>query len=170
MSSENPYTPPEANLAGEGDASIIELASLGQRFGAALIDGLISWVCVGPLMFAFGYFEYTKQGKTPPFLLTLGLAAIGFVIFALVHSYFLKMNGQTVGKKLIGIRIADLNDNVPELPKVLGLRYLPVNAVAQIPVLGIFIALIDTLFIFRSDRRCVHDLIAGTKVVQVKKG
>ena len=30
---------------------------------------------------------------------------------------------------------------------------------------GQTLGLIDVLFIFRSDRRCVHDLIAGTKVV-----
>ncbi|WP_315983015.1 hypothetical protein [Aliamphritea spongicola] len=27
--------------------------------------------------------------------------------------------------------------------------------------------MIDNLFIFRKDKRCVHDLIAGTKVIEV---
>ena len=29
---------------------------------------------------------------------------------------------------------------------------------------------VDSCFIFRKDRRCIHDLIAGTQVVTVAKG
>ena len=49
--------------------------------------------------------------------------------------------------------------------KILGLRYVLVMLVAVIPFIGGLLGVIDFLFIFRSDRRCVHDLIAGTKVV-----
>jgi hypothetical protein len=45
-------------------------------------------------------------------------------------------------------------------------RYLPVQVVGSIPVLGMFASLVDVLFIFRDDRRCVHDLIAGTQVTK----
>ena len=49
--------------------------------------------------------------------------------------------------------------------KLLGLRYVLVMLVQAIPMIGQLLGLIDALFIFRGDRRCVHDLIAGTKVV-----
>jgi uncharacterized RDD family membrane protein YckC len=32
---------------------------------------------------------------------------------------------------------------------------------------NLILPLLDALFIFRQDRRCIHDLIAGTKVVQL---
>ena len=49
--------------------------------------------------------------------------------------------------------------------KLLGLRYVLVMLVMAIPIIGQLLGLADALFIFRSDRRCVHDLLAGTKVV-----
>ncbi|MBD3392455.1 MAG: hypothetical protein GF418_10265 [Chitinivibrionales bacterium] len=40
-----------------------------------------------------------------------------------------------------------------------------VGALQGIPILGSLFALINVLFVFREDHRCIHDLIAGTKVV-----
>ena len=55
---------------------------------------------------------------------------------------------------------------VPPFGKLIGLRYLPLMVVSVIPIPLIQIAgLIDALFIFRADRRCVHDLMAGTRVI-----
>jgi hypothetical protein len=35
-----------------------------------------------------------------------------------------------------------------------------------VPILGAIFWITDSLFIFRADRRCLHDLMAGTKVVR----
>ncbi len=104
-----------------------------------------------------------------PFLLIVTSSVLGFIGFLLLNGYFLKTNGQTVGKKLSGIRIADLDGKVPDFAKVVLLRYLPVSLVATIPLVGGYLTVIDVLFIFRSDRRCLHDLIAGTKVVTARR-
>jgi uncharacterized RDD family membrane protein YckC len=32
--------------------------------------------------------------------------------------------------------------------------------------LGGLLAVVDVLFVFRRDRRCLHDLVAGTRVVR----
>lgn len=37
--------------------------------------------------------------------------------------------------------------------------------ISAIPLAGAAFGLVDILFIFRADRRCIHDLIAGTHVV-----
>jgi hypothetical protein len=39
------------------------------------------------------------------------------------------------------------------------------QAIAMIPYVGNVIALIDVLMIFRTSRKCLHDDIAGTKVI-----
>ena len=88
------------------------------------------------------------------------------IIFMAINSYLLLTKGQTVGKWMLGIRIVDAASNgAATAVKLLGLRYVLVLLVMAIPIIGQLLGLIDVLFIFRSDRRCVHDLIAGTKVV-----
>ncbi len=170
MSDDNPYAPPMTDLTGfediSGDAL---LADRGTRFVAAFIDGIIGVCYALPIVFVLGDWKYIAARQNIPFYLTAAGAVLGFIAFVLIHGYILKRYGQTIGKKLMGIRIADLDGNVPDYAKVLFLRYLPISVVSLIPGLGQFLPLIDVLFIFRADRRCIHDLLAGTKVVKVTK-
>lgn len=143
----------------------MELASRRQRLGAVLIDMGIGVVYAIPLFYLFGGFRYVNQRMAEPTSTKIVIGVLGFVLFILVHAYFLKNDGQTIGKKLVGIKIVDLNNNVPGLWKIITMRYLPMEA-ALIPVLGPIFGLVDSLLIFRADRRCAHDHIAGTKVVK----
>jgi uncharacterized RDD family membrane protein YckC len=47
-------------------------------------------------------------------------------------------------------------------------RSLPITLFSLIPVIGGLLGLANIGFIFRKDRRCLHDIIAGTKVVQLE--
>jgi uncharacterized RDD family membrane protein YckC len=47
----------------------------------------------------------------------------------------------------------------------LGGRWLVPYLMTLIPFAGLVLALLDVLFIFRDDQRCLHDLLADTKVV-----
>jgi uncharacterized RDD family membrane protein YckC len=171
MSINNPYAAPQADMSHDNDIEENELASRWQRVGAAIIDGLIAMCWAVPLSFALGTISYQKRGIQPPYSLTLLSIVLGFIIFVIVHGYFLKTNGQTIGKKLVGIRIVALDGNLATLGKLLGLRYLLIQLIFLIPgagaMLGGLLSVVDCLFVFRSDRRCVHDLIAGTRVVKM---
>lgn len=70
---------------------------------------------------------------------------------------------QTIGKKLVGIKIvlASTGQNGGFVPNVSLRTWLNV-LLRIVPMYG----LIDILFIFRSDRRRIHGLIAGTAVVR----
>jgi uncharacterized RDD family membrane protein YckC len=161
----NPYETPKSNLETEGDAESVALASRGSRFLAAFIDGIVGAVIAVPFWFLTGMWSYIESGTAAPLTYTLGAAVYGFVGFVLVHYYFLNKNGQTVGKKILKIRITGVDDSLKGAPHLLLKRYLPMSLVSLIPVAGSILMLINVLFIFRKDRRCVHDLIAGTKVV-----
>ena len=167
MDEQNPYRGPDAAVAefSSGD----ELAGRGARLGAAIIDVIIMLVILLPIMFMCGNMETATAaaaaGEQVGLGTTLMWAVIGFVIFVIVQGFPLNATGQTWGKKLLKIKIVDLDGNKPPIGRLLGLRYLPIQAVGNIPLIGPVIGLVNVLLIFRSDRRCGHDLIAGTKVV-----
>lgn len=162
MADENPYAPPEAEVHVTESS---QLASLGLRLGGAIIDAIISFAIIFPLMYATGYWESAMAGEQS-LVQTVVLALLGIVAFLVVHGYLLARQGQTVGKRLVGTRIVSVQDEkILTFGRVIGLRYLPVWVVSQLPAIGPILGLIDVLFIFRRDRRCVHDLIAGTKVI-----
>ena len=165
MEQRNPYAAPKAQVDDKVDPGVVELAGRGQRLGAAIIDALIGVALAVPIWMFLGLSDYMAKGIEPPFAVTATSIVLGFVFFVAVHGYFLRQ-GQTVGKKILGIRITDLDDNRVSIGRLLGLRYAPISAVMFIPVVGNFLPLVDSLFVFRSDKRCIHDLIAGTKVIR----
>jgi len=46
-------------------------------------------------------------------------------------------------------------------------RAFPIAALRSVPVAGPWLWLLEVLPIFGNDRRCIHDMIAGTDVVKV---
>ncbi|MBU3020605.1 RDD family protein [Aestuariibacter sp. A3R04] len=149
-------------------ASVVEdrLASRGERFAAALIDAVVSILITIPLFFVVGL----ENLQEPSIGLTAMIFVYGFASFLLVHGFILFNYGQTVGKRFLKIRIEDLEDNQATFSTIMLKRYLPISIVAYIPVVGSILSLIDVLFIFRADKRCVHDLIADTRVCRVPEG
>jgi len=167
---ENLYSPPQSELQQKTNAQPNELAKRSSRFFAAFIDGLISLVFAVLFMIFAGPslgFELGQQ-QQPGMEYMVVASLYGIIVFALIHSYLLHMNGQTIGKKLIGIKIVSTSYNNISAVNILGKRYLPISIVSIIPVIGQILPLIDILFIFRANRKCIHDLIAGTCVIKCK--
>jgi len=72
-------------------------------------------------------------------------------------------DGQTIGKKIVNIRIVSVETGQNAgIVRSWVLRTWVNSLLWMIPIY----ALMDILFIFRQDRRCIHDLIAGTRVVK----
>ena len=171
MNDYDPYKAPESHVADVSMAADsradAELASRWRRLFASLFDGFLQMLFVFPLMYYLGVWESAMRGETMPVSQEIGFGIFGMVLFLILNGYLLKKYGQTIGKKLLKIRIVTLDGELPGFNRLIGLRVVPVWVVTYIPVIGYFLAVIDSLFIFRKDRRCAHDLIAGTKVVNV---
>jgi uncharacterized RDD family membrane protein YckC len=167
MANDDPFRAPASDVRDQ--LSEGQLAGRGKRLGAAIIDTLILLAVVVPMMWVGGYFsaamEAASRGQQVGFGTVMLWAVIGFIVFVVIQGVPLNASGQTWGKKLLNIRIVDLDGNKPPFAKLIGLRYLPIQIVANVPMVGPLLGLVNVLLIFRGDRRCGHDLIAGTRVV-----
>ena len=170
------YETPVTTAEETGTTSGPELAGRGRRLGAYMIDTTIAFIVLAvfaALNLGISLEDLTRapilvvEGPLPMAQEMSTAGSIWFlIIFMAINSYLLVTKGQTLGKLALGIRIVDAASNgAATAVKLLGLRYVLVMLVAVIPFIGGLLGLIDFLFIFREDRRCVHDLIAGTKVV-----
>lgn len=169
MTEQNIYQTPQSSVAGDGSGEA-DLASRWARLGAAILDSVIMALIVMPVAFSLGVFESLMEnpeagaaGLSAQYTVTMAL--LGTAAFFVVNGYLLATSGQTVGKKLVGIKIVSMEGSLLGFAKLIGLRYLPIWVVTYLPMLGGLLPLVDAVFIFRSDKRCIHDLIAGTQVV-----
>lgn len=167
---DNPYLPPAAPSSAShpppADADF-QLASRWKRLFAQLADGLICggviWLAI-LFVLGFSFKEAAAAGIGTQVLFAL----LGAAVFLGINGLLLVRQGQTVGKRLLGIRIVDDQGRVPPATALLVKRFGLVWAVAHVPVAGNLLGLVDALFVFRSDRRCIHDLVAGTHVVEAR--
>ena len=165
---------------GVGSATTgLALASTGIRLGAAFLDSVFLMICTlpGSIMIALGL---ARQNITDlrsiqsidwaPLARGAGVMGLGALLICLIQVWMLSTRGQTIAKRLFGIRIVRLDQSEPGFVHAVALRAIVPMAIqfvlGLIPFLGVVFWLVDIGFIFRPDRRCVHDLIAGTIVVQ----
>lgn len=164
----NPYQAPNAQLIDEALGNNSPLATKLSRLAAVLIDAIIGFTVAIPFWWLTGMFKDMAAGIQPSMTLQIAGGVYGLVLFVLIHGYLLHTYGQTVGKRLLGIYIADVNSqHKADFVSIVVKRFLPITVVSLIPIIGGVVALIDILFIFRADRRCIHDLITNTQVLKV---
>lgn len=93
------------------------------------------------------------------------LGVICLIALLVVNLRLLGRQGQSLGKKWAKVRVVRADGSPASLGRLVGLRYIVNSMIGVIPMVGSVYGLIDILFIFRGDRRCIHDMIADTKVV-----
>ena len=179
MESTNPYAPIATGPTVPSPSTPSELAGRFTRFAATMIDGFLMLIVLVPIQLASGYIAQLQAGRVNP-VLAISLSLAGFVVFLAFHGYPLVRRGQSLGKMATGIQIIDQRSESLLPPvRVIGYRYLwllpLVLVVAFIPGtlddnLVNLISLIDILFIFSVTRQCLHDRIAGSRVVIYRPG
>lgn len=160
------------------------LAERSQRFYAFLIDSLFSFSISFLIPIIFSILSFDSN-----FLLAL----FSFFIVVSIQGYLLINTGQSIGKRLMKIRIVDaVTLNVPSIRNVFLIRYILVWQIPNLLSLFLiqeedlilnsssdfsspenlislvaFLVLVQSLLIFKTDRRCGHDLISGTIVEKI---
>jgi uncharacterized RDD family membrane protein YckC len=176
LEAENPYAPPKSDVnvgATQAPAVEGELAERGTRFFSQMVDGLIALVVLIPAFIA-GVQGGVFHGGGPTVLfraftagatgVVSGLAWLALVLF---QAYLVTTTGQSIAKRWFRIKIVKLDGSRVSFVSGVLLRSWLMMVLQQVPGINMFAGLLDALFIFRQDRRCIHDLIAGTKVINL---
>jgi uncharacterized RDD family membrane protein YckC len=159
---DNPYAAPSAHVADAIQDEGQVLAERLTRLGAVLVDGVIFGIAYAPLII---WWVQKQQGNSATlFGMIGGLLVLALLAYNLV---LLHQEGQTIGKKLLNIRIVRTDGSRAGLARIFFMRILPVALLGAIPFLGLIVSLTDPLLIFRDSRQCLHDQIADTIVVKV---
>jgi len=157
----NPYSAPLAAV--DLPAPAMTLASRGQRLGAAILDGLVA-VPLGILAAVV-----LPMGQRNPNLMALMIAVLvaAFVAIVVINGIGIYRSGQTIGKRLLGIRVVRSNGDRVDFARYIFLRWLAIALLGVIPFIGGVITLLDALLIFRDNHKCLHDDFADTIVIMV---
>jgi len=159
------FAPPQAHVEDLATGEMV-LAGRGVRLVAVIVDTIIgaalAWAMMmipvmRPIMAADPGFWTLKPASL----------ALSIVLFLLVQGWPLVKRGQTIGKMVCKLRIVRTDGSRSDAWHVLGLRY-GVGMLTGIMVgVAMIYGLIDSLLIFRSSRKCLHDTIADTKVIKL---
>lgn len=184
------FGPPFGLGAASGGTAVdTTLAERGTRFVARLIDWVIEFACAIPGALILGE-EFLKvimaasQGKEPDLQdldaqrLALGaLVLLGaWLLLLIIQVWMLTTRGQSIGKRIMRIRVVRRDGSNAGILHAWVLRELLITVIgiviSLLPIVGPILLrpafhLVDWCFIFRDDQRCLHDLIAETKVVKV---
>lgn len=176
FSAESPTPPPPASPAAFAPSHHYDLASEkvkspipADRFSrliAAVIDSTVLAIALVPAFLLAG----AGAGLESNGLIAAGvLAALAAVLGLLVYQTRLLLDkGMTIGKRMISVRVVAEDGTPLGFGRIIGLRIMVPAFVGSVPLVGPIFSLLDALFIFREDRRCIHDHLAGTSVVCVE--
>lgn len=160
------------------------LAPRFSRFLAVALDSIIMLLCI---VVVFSIMGVALGSSLILFIASFFIPFIGFFIrmvtgaiyftawftayavYVAINGYFLYTSGQTIGKKVMGVYISGMDTKKAPIINIVLLRMIGMQVIKALPFVGGIIGLLDICFIARQDRRTLHDLLAGTVVLNVKK-
>jgi uncharacterized RDD family membrane protein YckC len=141
------------------------LAEPGTRLIAHMVDSLANGLPFIAMM-VLGFILDASMGaeKGMYLLVCMCLGVLGSLAVLVYQLRLVSTLGQTIGKRMMGIQVRRTDGSPVDLGRLVLLRNIVpwfINSAC-----GIFF-LVDALFIFGEERRCLHDQIADTIVVKV---
>ncbi|MEA3491393.1 MAG: RDD family protein [Campylobacterota bacterium] len=132
-------------------------ASIGNKTKAFITD---SFMLLMPIMYIVAYFvmdglQEFSQNKVE------GWITILIPNFIVVSLFFWK-SGQTPGCRAYNIRLVDSKTGREAHPLAIALRYY-FEIISIVTIVGLMMAY------FRRDRKCLHDLLSGTVLIDTEK-
>jgi uncharacterized RDD family membrane protein YckC len=164
----NPYAPPRATVLDIVDPHAPTVtADRGTRLGATILDsiffaGLVYVPFVVAAIFAGLGRQAGNENASAIFAVAGVVAFAGFIVWCWLTIKYVRGNGQSIAKKLLGIKVVRTDGSPAALGRIFWLRNFVNGLISIVPLYG----LIDSLFIFGESRQCLHDKIADTIVIR----
>ncbi|MGW2383687.1 RDD family protein [Streptomyces sp. NPDC001658] len=109
-----------AGYPGDPLAGMPPLAGSGRRTLARIIDMILVAVVVWLLTLGFGVNEYDMDGDNIEYGKSLGQSLVAAVLYIAYDTVMITRSGQTLGKKWLGMRVANLdNGSTPSVQSTL---------------------------------------------------
>jgi uncharacterized RDD family membrane protein YckC len=137
------------------ERGVLDLASIGRRFGASFVDGLLMWIPIAMMIAVVGFASATSarvNGVWNFWFLVPSVVAVSY------QALMLAARGQTLGKMALKVKVV----NVDGSPITTGQAW---GREITRAVLG-FLYIIDYIpAFFTKEKTTLHDLAAKTRVV-----
>lgn len=139
----------------------LDMASVGRRLVALIIDGMIVLVpCLGlafAMMIPLGFLDDAQAGLLGGFV-QIFISLFLWLAYFLYEGLMLGSSGQTVGKKALSIKVVTAEGDKITTGQAWG------RSVSRL-IIGMFCWPIDYLVAFGQERTTIHDMMAKTRVV-----
>nr|WP_101125898.1 RDD family protein [Neisseria meningitidis] len=193
MEEKNDYTDAASDNR-NGQEIEVGIAGAGDRILAALLNQLFTFLVLlvpfaGLIAFAIKN-EGRIGGSEEIFGLLLGMASFwvglaGILVYTVVQIYYMSRDGQSLGKKIMRIRVLKTDGRNPGFVGTVLVREIAWSVLVAIiaAVIGLavgdngenainllaFLANFVLLFMVKRDRRTLYDILADTVVVKLPK-
>lgn len=162
---DNPYASPVATQPLHGPTTSAKylrfpLASRSKRLVGSILDGLIHLAGMAP-----GFIALVLLGDADETVALIAMILMfgGLAAVAIYNWILISRTGQSIAKRMLGMRIVTTDGELPGFVGGVLLRlWLPMIINQFCGLFGI----VDALVIFGEPRRCVHDYMASTIVVE----
>ena len=165
-STENPYAPPRSAIP-ETQGPVarrlnLPLASRWKRLGGSILDSLVYLVAMAPGFIAMIFLENGPEELQIAALIFMFGCGAAVLIF---NWYLITVTGQSIAKRMLGMRIVSTGGELPGFLMGVLVRQLIPLIINQFCNL---FSLFDALFIFGEEKRCIHDYMAQTVVIDTE--
>ena len=152
-----------------GSANPTNRASMGSRFGGLVIDFILLSVVTGILGAIFGLHAATSSNSCSggvcqsSFNIGWGFDLLGFAIGLVYTGYFVGMRTQSIGHRVVGIKVVDLTTGGPIGPGRGALRWFVLGITGAIFTLGYWSPFFD-----KERHRGWHDKATNSMAVTAR--
>ena len=164
MTTPNPYAPPTAEVQDIYDPTApLELADRGTRLAAFIVDILIILaMCDLPALVLIAIGSATGQEGAGLVIPAVVAGVVGFGAWCWLTIPRVIANGQSIAKKMLGIKVVRSDGSPASFGRIFWLRNVINGFLSMMPLYQF----LDWLFIFGESRQCLHDKLADTIVIK----